>query len=47
LLALHIVAPTISLILKLFNLDSFHFGLMFIYFHSVSGLLRSCCRWPE
>ena len=41
------VLPPVSLV-KVVNWGSFNWVLsLIIYFRSMSGLSRSCCRWPE
>jgi len=47
-LALYVCSTTHGPTSKVVNSASFLCALsLFIYFCSMSGLLRSCCRWPE
>jgi len=47
LLCIFVPQPTVPLH-QVVNSAYFHWALpLFIYFRSMSGLSRSCCRWPE
>ena len=47
-LSCFIFVPLPTLLIKFENSGSFHWAsTMFLYFCSISGLSRSCCRWPD